>query len=222
MKLLRTISTAVLLLALSSLTWAASVTYTDTIVIKTTNWTDVLQIQKFDPSIGTLTGASIEFNGGLQGAIELANSDANVQEFSITQTGDMTFSYGGYGFLSLGYEYENLLNLAPGQVLIVPSADLLSIGQYVTPVPSSYLSVLIGSGTVDVNVVANGTSAYQTPNNMDSLVLLEAYANSRVTYDYTPKAVPEGNVLFGLLPALSGVVGSAEIRRRIKSRLVKK
>lgn len=213
MKNVTLITTLLLAVCIATYAGAASKSYTDSIVLKTTNWTDTLDLQKFDTSLGTLNSASVEYSGAMYGDVTLNNTDALEQTIQLVHTGKEEFTLPDLSKWSLDrtYNAEKLLN---------PDSSFTDTWNKSgnSTWTSASLSDFNGPGLFQIGVRASGTVDWGAAGGYSSTALLQAEAYAKVTYDYTPQAVPEGNTLIVLLPALTGLIGSTELRRRFIGR----
>lgn len=220
MKNLALLTIALLLLCIGTYAGAATVSFTDSIPLSYTTWTPDKQLvlPKFDTSLGTLISATVEYSGKMIGDIDVENTDNVAQLMKLTQTGMEVFTLPDSSKSVLNYKYELDQLLNPGGIFTTnPVSSLPDSFVWMAP-----LSDVSGIGFFYINVAASGNSSWTGSNNLDAEYLLQAKADAKVTYNYKSKVVPEGNTLLGLLPVLSGLVGSAELRRRVVRKMVKK
>ena len=76
MRKLLTTTVVTALLAVACTANAAIITHTDSIAIDSTNWTDGMDIPKFDPSLGTLNSVTFTLTGDVVGSAAYESWDA--------------------------------------------------------------------------------------------------------------------------------------------------
>lgn len=189
------------------------------IVTGTASGTGAVNVQQFDPSLGTLSGVTLSLANASQSAtIELDNADGNPdpETWTVTLTGGaITFGNASQTVTAnpshlQGYQVPN------GNTILYPTTEAVSAG------PTAYtgsLADFIGAGYVpDMSVSFSGSWSVSAPQNPRqgwkdnqhfwSVTASGGSVDWTVAYEYTP--VPEPCSM-GLL-ALGGLV--VVLRRR--------
>ncbi len=203
-------------LALAGSANAATISYTDSFGLSTTNWTQNLSLQQFDSALGTLNSVTFNYGGGISTIFSLESLDAAAANISANAAGDISF----------GGPISDTLHIAGSSNLSVTPFDGTidfggTSGGTVGPVVvndsnsiflNSGFAAFIGNGTFDILVAAIGLSNASGAGNLISQINTEAVANIEVVYNYsTTTNVPEPATL-GLLGL--GLLGLGVIRRR--------
>jgi hypothetical protein len=195
----------------SSLGQAATLVYNDSISMQTTNWSDFLTVQQFDPSLGTLNSINFELTGGVLGNIRIENQDAS----PVTATGNLTAT------VTLTRPDTTTL------VVVIPLFSVSDnfgaydgVADFDGPSGNAYLGVsgsdvenqttsnpadlalFTGVGTISLPVSAIGASNATGGGNLLTSFSTQADAQLEITYNYTPfSETPE--------PATMGLMGTA-------------
>ncbi|NUM36034.1 MAG: PEP-CTERM sorting domain-containing protein [Candidatus Brocadiae bacterium] len=195
-----------------SLAQAESISFAATKSISSTNYTEGIQVSKFDSTLGTLTAVLFTLTGNIQGNVQFENKDA----------ASATVSYGLRADMQLSYSGQNLVLAIPVSTgsVAVTSYDLSqdyagSSGRtyngltgshtgtgYFTSGSLSNFNHYIGTGNITLSLQALGTSYASGSGNMASAFVTNAGANLTVEYFYTPSnvtpSVPEPGSLFAI------------------------
>lgn len=204
---------------------AATISFSDSKAMATTNWTDVLSFSKFDTSLGTLTSIKFDLSGAVQGSGNAESLDAAASDVSLSlgallgltrpdgstlvvtnplfsqvfnfSAFDGSINFGGTSGGSTGTVSANGANF-----FVSSSASDFS------------LFSALGGGTINLGLNAVGNSSGTGAGNLVTQFNTAAAGNVVVTYTYTSASVvPEPATLATLLAGL-GLMGA--VRRRSK------
>ncbi len=75
--------------------YAATVTYTSEVSLQNTDWDEILQLQKFDPSIGALLSAEVSLDAGFEGTFFFENTGASPGTYRGEMDWDMELTLPG-------------------------------------------------------------------------------------------------------------------------------
>jgi hypothetical protein len=204
---------------------AATVSYSDSMALTTTNWIDALSFSKFDTNLGTLTSIRFDLSGVVQGVgnAESLDSSASTVKLSLgsllgltrpdnstlvvtnpvfSQTFDFTkfdgtFDFGGTSGATTG------------------TASATGSNFFVSSSASDFaLFSALGGGMINLGLNAVGNSSGTGSGNLITQFNTAASGVAKVTYTYAPTAtVPEPASLALVFGGL-GLLGAA--RRRNK------
>lgn len=198
---------------------AATVSYTNSIPLSTTNWSNALTLQQFDSTLGNLTGVSFAFSGLVSTLFKIESLDAAPSTVTTQTTSSLTF--GGPIGQTLHATGSTTQSLGVFDGLIdFGGTSGASIGP-VTGSDSGVFNLLgsfavyIGLGTYDIAVDATGVSTATGAGNLISQINTQSGASITVTYTYDQpqQQVPEPTTLALAGLALAGA-GFASRRRK--------
>ncbi|MBI9018510.1 MAG: PEP-CTERM sorting domain-containing protein [Phycisphaerae bacterium] len=210
--------TLVIGLAMACAANAATVSYSGSVVKQTTDWTDTVSIQKFDPALGTLNSIAFELTGKVEGNVGYENLSPTASTIKMKlaalivlqrpDTSDIWFvapndtvSESSSGFDQLadldgdsGSKFYGLAGRKTSSTVSATAADI------------ALFTGTTATDTIDLTVDATSASSGSGSGNLLLWFQTDAAADVKVTYDYT---VPEPTTI-GLL----AVGGMLFIKRR--------
>ena len=208
---------------------AATVTFTDSFGLATTNWTHLLGASQFNGALGTLNSATFSFSDDIVQSFKAENTGAVAD--TLTPVAGATFlfrkslttllttnvSTTGASFAATAFDGISDFAGTSG----IDFGSLTASGTSAFTLSGPALAAVIGAGTlgsVGFDVRAMATGAIGSNNgNLDSSIATQARYNLRLVYDYSPTgtvpAVPEPETwaLMGL-----GLAGVGFVARRRK------
>jgi hypothetical protein len=204
---------------------AATISFSDSKAMATTNWTDLLSFAKFDTSLGTLTSIKFDLSGMVQGSgnAESLDSAASSVTLSLGALLGLTRPDGSTlvvtkPVFSQGFDFSsfdgtvNFGGTSGGSTGTV-SADGSNF--FVSSDASDFaLFSALGGGSINLGLSAVGNSSGTGSGNLITQFNTAASGNALVTYTYTPASdVPEPA---SLATVLAGLGLMAAVRRRAK------
>jgi hypothetical protein len=204
---------------------AATVSYTDSKALTTTNWTDALSFSKFDTSLGTLTSIRFDLSGVVEGVgnAESLDSSASTVKLSLgsllglTRPDNSTLVVTNPVF-SQTFDFsafDNAVNFGGTSGGTTGSVSATGSDFFVSSSASDFaLFSALGGGMIDLGLNAVGNSSGTGSGNLITQFNTAASGVAKVTYTYTPTvAVPEPASLALVFGGL-GLLGAT--RRRNK------
>jgi PEP-CTERM motif len=211
--------------ALAAGAQAATVAFTDSFGLATTNWNHLIGASQFNPTLGTLNSATFTFTDDIVQSFKAENTGAVADTLtpvagaqllfrkSLVTLLTTTLTGGGTSFNASAFDGVSDFGGTSGINFGTVSAN----GVGTITLTGAALASLIGTGTLgsvgyDVRAIGSGSIASDN-GNLDSSISTQARYNLLLTYDYTAVTtqVPEPGsmALFGV--ALAGL---AVMRRK--------
>ncbi|MBW4676893.1 MAG: choice-of-anchor E domain-containing protein [Desmonostoc geniculatum HA4340-LM1] len=210
-KLFKTLGAATTLagiVATSGVANAASLSYTSSSNYEFTDIIDApLSVQKFDSSLGTLQGVTIEFTGDLLGNAGFENRSPTASQVTVNLASQFSLQLNNQSLLALNPQYTSSYQVAKYDNITDYSGTSgktlsnLTATQYATQSSTNtqFLQSFIGNGNVDFLFSAIANSLVTGSGNMRSYIDTYAKAGINVTYDYEEiKSVPEASTTLGI------------------------
>jgi hypothetical protein len=216
------------LICLPGLASAAMISYTDNIAMTTTGWTDTLDFNKFDPSLGTLTQVELQISSGMVTTLTVKNTGTIHQTNGtawITQ--DLSVKDAG-GYIANFPQISATIPDSPYQFSHLAHGASVTSSQYTYygSSDSFYTSNLLlaeftGTDNISLSASTPGAEPHWTVNGsttVDVTALTKASLEGTITYTYTlaPVAYPPQSAIPIPPSALllgSGLLGLAGLRR---------
>ncbi|MGL4603022.1 MAG: choice-of-anchor E domain-containing protein [Iodobacter sp.] len=216
----------VLLLLASMTSFAASaavqtLSFSGNHSLQNTNWTDSLNIQKFNTALGALQSVSLDLYSNVTGTARFESLDSSATTVALDLGGIIRLATAAADatLITVNPLVANKYNVTAfdGSIDLggtsgktingLQAADSASV----TLNSASWLSFFTGSDTVALNLTAAGKSSASGSGNLISQFSTNADAGYKVTYNYiaTPVPEPETYALMGL-----GVIALLARRRK--------
>ena len=180
---------------------ASLLSYEASIGPELTDWEapgQALTLRQFNPLLGTLNSVRFDWSGQLDTSFSGLNKGSRSANFYYLADGSMSFEIPSLGTqaLSFGAQSGQLLRVGAGQ-----RATLSAIlaGGSGTTLFADWAS-FVGTGSLDVMVMALGTSSFRGTGNVSLEVETMASAKVQVSYDYTPTRLFSRTALRNAVP----------------------
>jgi len=198
---------------------------TVTIGPKTMNWVDSLNVSKFDPLLGVLTGVTITIGGSINGFEKIESFDTTAQVILTSVSANLTVERPdttplmvlkpGFSTTDSFTAYDGIWDWA-GTSGIGGSGEGRPFSASDPGAPTTFsaasdLALFTGTGNITLPVIAQGFSAATGSANLTSWFKTAASADVTVVYDYKP--VPEPSSLLVMGTGLLGLIGGLRRRR---------
>lgn len=204
---------------------AATISFSDSKAMATTNWTDVLSFSKFDTSLGTLTSIKFDLSGAVQGSGNAESLDAAASDVSLslgallglTRPDGSTLVVTNPLFSQVFNfsAFDGSINFSGTSGGSTGTVSANGANFFVSSSASDFsLFSALGGGTINLGLNAVGNSSGTGAGNLVTQFNTAAAGNVVVTYTYSSASVvPEPATLATLLAGL-GLMGA--VRRRSK------
>ncbi|MDZ8184308.1 MAG: choice-of-anchor E domain-containing protein [Nostoc sp. ChiSLP02] len=196
------------IVATSGVANAASLSYTSSTNYEFTDIIDApLSIQKFNSSLGTLKGVTIEFTGDILGNAGFENRSPSASQATVTLGSQLSLELNNQSLLTLNPKYTSQYQVAKydgitdyagtsGKTLSNLTATQFGTQSFTD---TQFLQSFIGNGNVDFLFSAIANSLVSGSGNIRSYIDTYAKAGVKVTYNYEElKSVPEASTTLGI------------------------
>lgn len=179
-------------------------------------------LDKFDSSLGTLTGVFLNWNGQAVTTITLTNNAAQDQRLRATSTVDLTFSSNDASISAILSAITLSMQANSGGIVTLPTGGSQSFGpiadsdaaNFTAGAGDAILAAFTGPGTFSVTCESlSGISLVGGGGNVVSSQETQAACGASVEYTFTTTQVPEPGTL-ALLGAMA--VGAGALSRRAR------
>jgi hypothetical protein len=203
---------------------AALATYTGSLGPVSPNQNTYINVSQFDPTLGTLTGATFTLTGSFAGTYHFLNNDGPNRYGYWGQMGDISISYGSMSVSAAVSDPNKPIGdwVTADLHKVGPQGGLVNGTTYTGPTISMNpsrawtftspgdLNAFIGTGTLPFHFVANQTSMTILQGGNGTWGI-DTFTSGTVTaqYEYTAAPIPAAVWLLG-----SGLVGLIGLRRR--------
>ena len=185
-------------LVVSTAASAQSVSFTDSIPLSTTNWTDSVSVSRFDPDLGDLISVDFELEAFTQGSAMFESQDAqpatvtlNFQVSIALQRPDMSTlvtSSPAVMTIDNATAFDGTIDFGGTSGVTHPNLVANQVETATSPPPASDLVLFTGAagnpGMITLPVVAMGQSSGTGAGNLLLQFSSMAGANVTVTYNY--------------------------------------
>ena len=199
---------------------AATVSYNDTILSKTTNWIDSFTLTKFDGSLGTLNSITFTLQGTVLGDAKFESLDTSPTTVTMNLSSILTLQRPDLSTLvqviplcsttDNAGPFDTVIDFVGESGKTYIGLSNTAINDFTSPPPASDLALFTGSGNIILPITATGHSTGSGSGNLLTQFSSNASALGTIVYNYTP--VPEPSSMVALLAGIGGLAGL--IRRR--------
>lgn len=213
---------AAAVLAACAMSGAANAATSFSNVLETTEINQTGFLDKFDSSLGTLTGVFLNWNGQAVTTITLTNNAAQDQRLRATSTVDLTFSSSDSAINAILSAITLSMQANSGGFINLPTGGSQSFGPITDSDSASFsagagdaiLAAFTGPGTFSVTCESlSGIALVGGGGNVVSSQETQAACGASVEYTFRTTQVPEPGTL-ALLGAMA--VGAGALSRRAR------
>jgi PEP-CTERM motif len=187
-------------LLLTSFAQAATLDVQSSVIdITRTNWERSLELQKFDPALGTLNSVSLALYGNVIGGARLESEDSAPATLTLNLAAQLTLTQPNGGLLAIApttgatfaaSAYDGVSDF--GGTSGVTLRDIaFSASDSTTFTDATLMTPYIGVDTLLLPVRATGNSSATGAGNLFAAFETRVGARANVVYDYTPATVPD-------------------------------
>ena len=169
--------------------YADTVEYTASFSGRTDWGPENLDIQQFDPALGTLNSVTVYYTGSLTSTGDITNDDAVGQTVTIELTGTVDLAppagVTGIAAMTANINESDDRNLAPMETISF-TVNGGGVEQSDTTSEAGDLAIFTGGGNVTFVANASARSTASGSGNITASIRTSADAAIRVVYDYAP------------------------------------
>jgi hypothetical protein len=198
---------------------AATVEFSASKALSTTNWSDTLSFGKFDTHLGTLTGITFDLSGLVSGVGRAESMDGAATTVNLSLSSVLTLYRPDNSTLvvanpvfSTQYNFgafDGQIDFGGSSGATTGTVSNTGSNTFVSHNASDFaLFSSNGAGAISLNLNALGQSTASGAGNLLSAFQTQAAGNVKVTYEYTlaPVPEPETYAMLGAGLALLGLV----------------
>ncbi|NJK99574.1 MAG: PEP-CTERM sorting domain-containing protein [Spirulinaceae cyanobacterium RM2_2_10] len=215
-------------LVLAGTAQAATISFSDSLALSTTDIIDeVLSVQQFDSSLGTLTQVTLAFTGLVQGDARIESLDSQATTVTFNVGGSLTLLDGSDTLPNPLFDvevtsadsadvsaFDGVIDFAGTSGASFMGLEASTDGEQVYT-DAALLSFFTGNGDLSFLFSAIANSQVTGAGNIASQISTLASAGITVTYEYDEiitESVPEPSTLLGLGAVLAA--GAMTLRKR--------
>ena len=177
---------------------------TQTISLQSTDWTSSLVFNKFDTSLGVLTGVEFTLNGHIQGSAGYENTGTSAAavttklqaQISVGSPGAATIAtaqlVAAHDDIATSFDGTTDFGGTSGKTYSSLTADKSTS---ITLTDPTSLATFVGTGSISLPVVATGLSSASGSGNLLTKFVSQASASGTLIYIYTPVNPPAGQTV---------------------------
>ncbi len=177
---------------------------TFTLADRVTGWNADVPVAQFDPALGSLEAVVLTLTGDVTGSLAIQNLETAAARFDATGTATLALSLPGTVTpgVTVAASYDDHASLAGFDGAIDFAGPLVPTGLPATTTldlsDPNDLAGFIGSGTIDLPIMATGTSSLDAPGDVVARLIGEAGGTVAVSYVYLPAGTPPADGGFGV------------------------
>lgn len=190
---------------------AATIEFSDSVAIQTTDWTETISVSQFDVSLGTLTSVMVTLDGAVEGEANTESLDAAASTVTLELQAEINAStaiLGAVGTVLPVVSTSQSLTAFDGTVDFGGSSGFASgvinaDDQDMNTFTGADMDEFIGSGFLSILVAAEGDTDASGSGNLINQFITQAEATVTVKYTYDEAVVvptvplPAGALLLG-------------------------
>jgi hypothetical protein len=195
-------------------------TQTESVSLTQTNWANTMVFNQFDPSLGTLTGVTLNLTGQVSGSSAFESLDSTPSTVTMNLQATITLERPDKSSLVATLPTATTVDSVSafdGSIDFLGTSGRTHAGQNASDVqsvtinsPSPDLALFIGKGTISLPITGVGSSTASGSGNLQVQFLASAGASAVLTYQFATVPEPASMVLFGL----GGAAAVVLLRRR--------
>lgn len=201
---------------------AATISFTDSVPLAETDWSETLSVSQFDSNLGTLNSVTVILDGLVTGQTLVENLSGNARDAIVNLTAEITAKNDAVDLevmvspvasttVTLS-AYDGTLDF--GGTSGTSTGEVTATDTNQQMLTGAAMNDFIGTGLIDIAVDSLGFSFVSGGGNIFSGATSKASAELEVIYDYTVTSNPATVPLPATLPLLAGAFGIAGFAAR--------
>lgn len=190
-------------LMIAQVSSAATVSYTDSVALSTTNWQYSVGFPQFNPSLGTLERVEFTLAAHVEGKAFFENLDSEPAEVTSKLSAQLELTDGQLVTVAIPVltvvdtvtAFDGIIDFGgtSGRTYSDMAADRTESSVFTDP---AFLAQFIGLGIIDLTASAYGQSKITGPGNLAAGFMTKASCVVTVTYVYTPPPACIGDLVW--------------------------
>lgn len=178
----------------ASIAQAATLTFSGTVPLRSTTWSETISVSRFDASLGTLTAIRFVYGGSIETGFQAESLSAG--EVALQSLATLTFDIPGSSAIVVDTATAFTASAFDGSIDFAGASGFDTGASPITDTDADTAILLsgfapyVGAGSFGILVNAVGQSSTRGPGNVVAQIETQAGATITVEYTYSPDFGP--------------------------------